>query len=595
MLRVPTTLVLAGLALLCSCGAPEIAAPPTIPPPQPPASATATPRRVPTPLTTPTIEAARSTALPAPAPVHAVQLPLDQPWIWSDGALTAIGADGHLTELVQPVLATIERAGQPPLLIARADDQSLTLIDSANWVSHSLPLPAGTSVSGPFAWSPDQSEVAVITFGNTPTIGPKTGYQIYRVDVQRGTARLVLEQLGGNAIYDPPEPVAWGAQGLLVRVQSSATSVFWQVDLSQAPAAARPIVTIGETGGWSVDDRGRFLAHRYSGQAPLVRNLATGAEREITGSTPAIAPDGSQLAYVSPRSDTPSGCCTLHIEPTDDRDGATTSLVLVAPDSETVQLAWTSDGTRQLIIASRSAFAQAGGIENIGRGRLWVVRPDGTLVGSVTLRDAESLRLTHDDQVVVVERGEPLMLAQIDLRTSAPTLSARLPENSTGSAPWVVYAPPAPIPPAPSSADGAEALQQYPNDAFGVAFAFPASWRPSARSMDRYDGDTGFVSVGAGLTGGMWTIQSACEHEAGHKLRPYGSAPKLEYLTIDHQPACLIWPSADQDPGFENMAELVVLAPRPITIADTSYDFLILSADTHHLRTIASTIQLHQS
>lgn len=593
MLRMPTKLLIVSLVLLAGCGAPEVTALPTIIPPQFSPTSTTAPSQQPStmPSATPTTAAASPVAVPARTSVRADQLPLDQPWVLTSDALTAVGADGRLTNLVQPVITTIERAGQPPLLITRADDQSLALVDPETWSSHTLPLPAGTSVSGPFAWSPDHAEVAAIVFATAPADGVKTGNQVYRIDVQRGLARLVLDQFGGNPIYDPPEPVAWGPAGLLVRVQSSASSVFWQVDLRQAPATARAVLTIGDTGGWSIDDRGRFLVHRYFGQAPLVRDLAAGTEREIAGSTPLVAPDGTRIAYLSPRSDTSSGCCTLHIEPTDDRNGIITVLVLVALDSDAVRLAWTSDGARLLVVESASALAQAGGIENIGSGRLSVLRPDGTLVGSITPRNAESLRLTHDDHVLVVERGAPYSLEQIDLSTAAlPTRTIELPASSMASVSRVVYAPPVPD----TAAISSEPLQQYPDDAFGVTFAFPASWHKSSLAMDRYDGDTGFVTVGAGLNGGVWTIQSACEHESSHKLQPYGSAPSLEYVTIDQQPACLIWPSADQDPGFEDMAELVALPPHPITVAGTTYDFLIVSADKHHLPAIVSTVQFRR-
>lgn len=613
MLRVAlSSALLVCLALLSGCGTPSPATSPTISAPQPsPKRPTAEAQRSATPSSAaPTAAAASPAVSPtsAPALARAAELPLDQPWVWADGALTAVGADRQFTTLVQPVLVTIERAGLPPLLITRADDHSLALVDPEGWTSHNLSLPAGTMVSGPFAWSPDRTEVAAIVFADAPATAAKTGYQLYRIDVQRGAARLVLDQLGGDAVYDPPEPVAWGPDALLVRVQSSATSVFWRVDLAHEPAAAHQVLTIGETGGWSVDERAGLLAHRYFGQAPLVRNLTAGVERPIAGSTPAVAPDGTRIAYLTPSSSRSSGCCTLHIEPADGRDALAVSLSSASSDA--IQLAWTSDGTRLLAVESGSAFTQAGGVQIIGHGQLWVLRSDGTLVGSIALRNAESLRLTPDDQVLVVERGEPFILEQFDLRASATrALATELALASTASAPWVVYAPPAadrmaslpagaaasmplaPLPTSPSPVDGAESLQQYPADAFGVAFTFPASWRKSSRSMDRYDGDIGFVTVGAGLNGGVWTIQSACEHEASHKLHPYGTTPQLEYVTVDHQLACLIWPSADQDPGFEAMAELIVLAPHPIIVADTSYDFLILSADKRYLRVIAQTVQ----
>lgn len=145
-----------------------------------------------------------------------------------------------------------------------------------------------------------------------------------------------------------------------------------------------------------------------------------------------------------------------------------------------------------------------------------------------------------------------------------------------------------------TSTPDAGVLQHYPDDAFGVTFAFPAAWRKMPDYNDRYGGDDGFVTVDTGLTGGMWTIQSACEHVAGHKLQPYGSAPNIAYTTIDGRPACFIWPSADQDPGFEQVAGLVALPPQTIRIGDTTYLFLMLNADKGHLEAIARTVQFRR-
>lgn len=175
-----------------------------------------------------------------------------------------------------------------------------------------------------------------------------------------------------------------------------------------------------------------------------------------------------------------------------------------------------------------------------------------------------------------------------DVSPAAMKVSTLLPAALTPTptaSPTVALAASSPAHLAPAT------MQHYANAAFPLTFAFPAAWQPTPGYSERYAGADGFVSVSAGLTGDGWTIQTACEHEASHKMQPYGSTPIIKYLTVDGQAACAIWPSADQAKSFAQMAQLVVAAPQPMTIDGTAYRFLLLVADQQHLQAIAETVQ----
>lgn len=384
-----------------------------------------------------------------PNPLAASHLALDQPWVWSNdascrhqgGALLAVGPRGQLTQFDQAVAVMIERPGQPPLIITCGDDGSFAVIDPNDWSRRSLTLPAGSLLNPAVAWSPDGQTFVLAAMPHAPEADGKQSAQLYQVDLQRGDVRLLLDQLGGELIgSDWPEPVAWGAGGLIVRIQSSATSVFWQLDVNQQPVAARELLTIGHTGGWAVDPLGRLLAHHYLGAQPLLRDLATGTERELTGgSTPAIAPDGAHIAYLVAEAGI---CCVLRIERPDGREPMTVALT-PAPGALPGTVTWAANGTRLLVLEGPQ-IVQGETILNMHHARLWVVRSDGTLLGSAVVQQAETLRLASDDHVLVSERGNPPVLTRLPLDGMAGN-SFRFPlPGDSVVVPRLVYLPETP-------------------------------------------------------------------------------------------------------------------------------------------------------
>jgi len=86
-------------------------------------------------------------------------------------------------------------------------------------------------------------------------------------------------------------------------------------------------------------------------------------------------------------------------------------------------------------------------------------------------------------------------------------------------------------------------------------------------------------------------LTKVCKNEAHHKLKPYGSEPKIEKLKIDNQDACLIIPSADQVKAMKNQSALIVHYPQPIQISGETYNYFILWADKNHINEIAKTLK----
>jgi len=134
------------------------------------------------------------------------------------------------------------------------------------------------------------------------------------------------------------------------------------------------------------------------------------------------------------------------------------------------------------------------------------------------------------------------------------------------------------------------ATKQLDDPVYRVALAYPDSWQPVAGYSERYGGSDGFFQISA-LGGGDWTLAQACENDASHKLQPYGTDPRIEYIQVGGRDACAIWPSADQDPSMENLATALVAYPRPVEINGNAYAYFVLAADKDHLLAVASSLR----
>ncbi|MBX4195589.1 peptidase M56 [Candidatus Parcubacteria bacterium] len=133
-------------------------------------------------------------------------------------------------------------------------------------------------------------------------------------------------------------------------------------------------------------------------------------------------------------------------------------------------------------------------------------------------------------------------------------------------------------------------VARYTNYAYAINLRYPPEWQPvGGQQYDRYEGSDGFFSVSAGGTGDI-TIDKMAENEANHALKPYGTEPYIQKLTIDGQDARLILPSPDQSPSMHGQAVLIVKYPTLVTIGSQVYKYLVFWADRAHIQDIASSI-----
>jgi hypothetical protein len=134
----------------------------------------------------------------------------------------------------------------------------------------------------------------------------------------------------------------------------------------------------------------------------------------------------------------------------------------------------------------------------------------------------------------------------------------------------------------------------FTNSVFAVTFHHPGGWGPDPAynlpetGDTKYVGDDGFFIVGA-LEGADLDVVTTSA--ANHRLLPYGTAPTVERLTVQGQPARLIRPSDDQYPGMAGQAELIVTYPQPVTIGEHAYRYFSLAADRDHILSLAQTLR----
>ena len=111
---------------------------------------------------------------------------------------------------------------------------------------------------------------------------------------------------------------------------------------------------------------------------------------------------------------------------------------------------------------------------------------------------------------------------------------------------------------------------------FLVSLSIPGTWEIVSGYEERYQGTDGYVSLGAKATESYASMQSVCEDEVNHVLQPFGADPTVQYMLIDGQEACVIFPSEDQNDTIENAAEIVVRYPFTLTINGSSFSFAFL-------------------
>ncbi|MEM8535632.1 MAG: hypothetical protein AAGF95_32675, partial [Chloroflexota bacterium] len=274
-----------------------------------------------------------STVRAAKEPVLVDQLPLDEPWISGNSStchvdqsphneppisggvgichigknyIMSVSNTGALQKLRVPVEKVIERQTKPPLLIAYSTEETFILIDTENWQHMPLNVSSDISVQGALL-SPDETQ---LVFNNSPRQqqNGQREQSLQVMNIQTGETYVIeSSELSDNELpLDRIRPIGWRDHILYARMQTSATSVFWRIDLAQAPRDIRKEKVIGSTGIWGFSPSGNAFVwdDAYDDPPPRLRNLVTGDETYLNDTQRVtFSPDGHFLASIRASAD----------------------------------------------------------------------------------------------------------------------------------------------------------------------------------------------------------------------------------------------------------------------------------------------------
>ena len=130
---------------------------------------------------------------------------------------------------------------------------------------------------------------------------------------------------------------------------------------------------------------------------------------------------------------------------------------------------------------------------------------------------------------------------------------------------------------------------EYVNYDFAVSLRYPGDWQQTGDA--HFEGQDGFSAMDAMSSG--YSLEDTCANQANHQLKPYGSNPTIEYLTIQGATGCLILPSGDAPPSEKSLSTLILPYPAPVRVHCNEiahFNYFVLNADKDHVRQIADTV-----
>lgn len=131
----------------------------------------------------------------------------------------------------------------------------------------------------------------------------------------------------------------------------------------------------------------------------------------------------------------------------------------------------------------------------------------------------------------------------------------------------------------------------FVSNEYKISFKYPRTWVKNPRYPDKYEGLTGFFQV-ADVSNPIDNLDQVVEQEINQPYLPYGTAPRVLSLTVDGQPARLIYPSDDQaTPLREREAALYIQYKTPDIINGEKYPYVVIWADKLHMRLIIDSFK----
>lgn len=139
----------------------------------------------------------------------------------------------------------------------------------------------------------------------------------------------------------------------------------------------------------------------------------------------------------------------------------------------------------------------------------------------------------------------------------------------------------------------------------GISISLPSAWsntpgEDQSAAIVR-DGETGFISLAPGHTassGSSDQLANACDAEANHVLRPYGSSPTTTFGEIDGHRACFVSPSDDAPTSARRQGGLafatavaIVDYATPVAGSDGEQHVdVIIYCDPSHLGSLTASV-----
>ncbi len=131
--------------------------------------------------------------------------------------------------------------------------------------------------------------------------------------------------------------------------------------------------------------------------------------------------------------------------------------------------------------------------------------------------------------------------------------------------------------------------KEYTNPDFAVSLRYPGNWQQTGDA--RFEGQDGFFAMDAMSSG--YSLEDTCAVVANHTLKPYGSSPTIEYLSVQGANGCLVLPSDDAPPSEKPLSTLILPYPAPVRVHCNEIahlNYFVLDADKDHIRQVADTV-----
>ncbi|HVN56462.1 MAG TPA: WD40 repeat domain-containing protein [Anaerolineaceae bacterium] len=495
-----------------------------------------------------------------------------------DGSLVAVGLDDNTLRLYRltngALLQKIISAGKAGVfwlpggqhLLATDGNNHLLILDAATGAHSEILVEGFDQLLAP-VWSPDGSKLAASTENGA----------IFIWDAATATLANIIADARSE------RRLAWSPDAKQIASIRDREVRFWDTSsdkrLRTLPTAGVTLMDLG----WSPDGH-QFAALDYRGlvtlwdaqswtQLKTVQTIANPYTDEMVWSrdSKTLATSGNGIFLWDPATGQQTG--------------------KLGDETETHTIAWSADGSKFVAAnGNRAMIWNAATLVPLlqpGDDPTWAagsaaLSPDGKILATgaslVTLRDAST------GGTILTLDGHSQGVYWLDFSPDGKTLASWSTDGTV-----VLWNVPAfravPVAPTPTPDP---IWNTYLSTYFQISLKFPKAWQEDPSGNGIFRGPDGYFQIAASGSAPPDPMK-ACELELRDNAREqrYGMAPTLEALTIDHQPACLILPSADQPESHKGIALLVILYPDP----RENRVLLQLWADKAHIRELAGCLK----